>query len=113
VSSNSDVTVAVYESRTYSGRREDDGTTTVTVDGVPLDPRVHFRHAPTTTFDWGYPGAGGPSQLALAILVDHFADEEQARRYYSHFVRRVVRHLPSWAWTLTTPQIDAALPGSR
>jgi Family of unknown function (DUF6166) len=95
---------------TYAGRREADGTTLVTVDGTPLDPRVHFREQTTTTFDWGYAGAGGPAQLALAILVDHLADVEKARRHYEQFVRRVISHLPAPGWTLTAAEIDAVLP---
>jgi uncharacterized protein DUF6166 len=97
---------------TYAGRREADGTTLVTVDGAPLDPRVHFREQATTTFDWGYAGAGGPAQLALAILVDHLADAEKARRHYEQFVQRVICKLPSSGWTLTASEIDAILPSS-
>lgn len=93
--------------RTYSGNRQRDGTTLVSVDGRPLDPRMDFRHQPATTFDWGYEGRGGPSQLALAILADHFADDERARRHYEQFMRRVIRGLPNQGWILTGPEIDA------
>jgi hypothetical protein len=100
----------MQELHTYSGARGSDGTTTVTVNGTPLDPQPDFRAQTTTAFDWGYAGAGGPSQLALAILVDHLADTDKARRYYQLFVRRVVRQLPSARWTLTGTEIDEALP---
>ena len=93
----------------YQGTRDRDGTTQVTVDGAPLDMRTRFREGPTTTFDWGYAGQGAPAQLALAILVDHLADTESARRHYEQFVLRVIRHLPAAGWTLTAAQIDAAL----
>ena len=96
--------------RIYEGTRGPDGTTLVTVDGAPLDPRTHFREQTTTTFDWGYAGAGAPAQLALAILVDHLADTDGARRHYMQFVRRVIAHLPAPGWTLTASEIDAVLP---
>jgi uncharacterized protein DUF6166 len=81
--------------RTYLGAREADGTTSVSVDGQPLDSRARIRQASATTFDWGYEGRGAPAQLALAILADHFGDDEQARSHYEQFLSRVVRALPS------------------
>ena len=94
---------------TYEGTRGLDGTTRLTVDERPSTARAHFREQTTTTFDWGYAGAGGPAQLALAILVDHLADADVARRHYEQFVRRVICKLPSSGWTLTASEIDAVL----
>jgi hypothetical protein len=95
----------------YSGNRRHDGTTVVRVNGRPLDPRPGFRSHPVTTFDWGYEGRGGPAQLALAILADHFGDDdERARWLYEDFTRRVIRGLPRGSWVLTGAEIDAALP---
>jgi len=94
----------------YAGNRQGDGTTEVRVNGRPLDLRADFRSHPVTTFDWGYEGRGGPAQLALAILANYLADDEKARRYYEQFLRSVIRHLPRQGWTLTGPDIDAALP---
>jgi len=91
----------------YSGNRQRDGTTLVSVNGRPLDPRPDFRSQSATTFDWGYEGRGGPAQLALAILADHFADDERARRHYQDFTRRVIRGLPKESWSLTGAEIDA------
>jgi hypothetical protein len=99
--------------RTYSGTRRTNGTTFVNVNGRPLDARSGLRSDSATTFDWGYGGRGAPAQLALAILADHFADDEQARRHYERFLRSVVRKLPSDSWILTGPEIDDALPDSR
>lgn len=96
--------------RVYSGSRQRDGTTSVSVDGQPLDPRPHFRSQSVTTFDWGYEGRGGPAQLALAILADHFADDERARSHYEGFTRRVIRDLPKEGWILTGAEIDADCP---
>ena len=95
---------------TYSGTRQSNGTTSVSVNGRPLDTRAQVRKDSSTAFDWGYEGRGGPAQLALAILADHFADDGRARRYYEHFLRSVIRGLPSESWTLTGRDIDALLP---
>ena len=95
---------------TYSGTRRSDGTTLVSVNGRTLDPRPGFRSEGVTTFDWGYDGHGGPAQLALAILANHFADDERARRHYEQFKRRVIRRLPAAGWVLTGAQIESACP---
>lgn len=95
---------------TYSGTRRRDGTTLVSVNGRTLDPRADFRSQQVTTFDWGYDGRGGPAQLALAILADHFDDDERARRHYDTFMRRVIGRLPREGWVLTGAEIEAACP---
>jgi len=95
----------------YAGTREVDGTTRVSVNGRPLDTRTGFRKESATTFDWGYEGRGGPAQLALAILADHFADDAMARRHYQDFTRRVIRGLKD-AWILTGAEIGAFYPES-
>jgi hypothetical protein len=100
----------VLKANVYSGTRQADGATVVNVNGRPLDTRIGFREGSATTFDWGYEGRGGPAQLALAILADHLADDEMARRHYEQFLRSVIRHLPSGSWVLTGPDIDAVLP---
>jgi len=95
---------------TYSGTRRSDGTTLVSVNGRTLDPRPDFRSQQVTTFDWGYAGRGGPAQLALAILADHFDDDERARRHYDKFMRRVIGRLPEKTWVLTGAEIESAYP---
>lgn len=94
----------------YSGTRRSNGATFVTVNGRPLDTRTDFRKDSSTAFDWGYQGRGAPAQLALAILAHHLADDGRARRHYEHFLRNVVKGLPSERWSLTGAEIDAALP---
>jgi uncharacterized protein DUF6166 len=96
--------------RVYSGNRQRDGTTSVSVDGQPLDPRRGFRSPSVMVFDWGYEGRGGPAQLALAILADHFGDDERARRHYQDFTRRVIRELPRESWVMTDAEISAVYP---
>ena len=93
--------------KNYSGNRTWRGLE-VTVDDRPLDPRLDLqRHSPTG-FEWGY-GGSGPAQLALAILADHLADNEQALNFYQRFKWAVVAELPRQEWTLTSDEIDTAL----
>jgi len=94
----------------YSGTRQEDGATAVSVNGRPLAARSELRKEAVTSFDWGYEGRGAPAQLALAILADHLGDDRKAVRYFEHFLRCVIRLLPSKAWTLTGPEIDGVLP---
>lgn len=96
--------------RVYSGHRQPDGTTAVTVNGRPLDPRPSLRSQSATAFDWGYDGRGAPAQLALAILADNFGDDEWARRHYEDFTRWVIRGLPRKRWSLTSAEISAICP---
>lgn len=94
---------------TYSGTRQADGTTSVMVNGRPLESPGGLRRGSATTFDWGYEGQGAPAHLALAILADYL-DDDKAKRYHAHFLRRVIRALPSQGWVLTGADIDGALP---
>lgn len=58
----------------------------VTVDGKPLTPERSLRvfpHSPDG-FSWGY-GGSGPSQLALAILLEAGCSDEQAVRLHQQF----------------------------
>lgn len=93
--------------KTYEGRREGYAVV-VTVDNRPLNPRLDlFNHSPTG-LEWGYPGSG-PAQLALAILADHLADNEQALSLHQRFKWAVIAVLPNRSWTLTTAQITKAV----
>lgn len=62
-----------------------------------LAPRTDLVNHSPTGFCWGY-GGSGPSQLALAILVDHFglgaAGEKRALRLYHDFKWACVSKLP-------------------
>ena len=91
----------------YIGRREGHAVE-VTVDGVPLNPRFDLWNHSPTGFEWGY-GGSGPAQLALAVLADHLADDEQAVRLHQSFKFAVIIKLPKKDWTLTSDQIKQAL----
>lgn len=43
----------------------------VTVNGIPLNPRYDFQNHSPAGFAWGYFGSG-PAQLAFAILAEEF-----------------------------------------
>ena len=91
----------------YEGRREGYAVI-VTVNSRRLDP----RNQSPTGFEWGY-GGSGPAQLALAILADHLADDEQAFNLHHRFKWMVIAELPKRHWTLTSQEIDQALQTLR
>ncbi|WP_181692660.1 DUF6166 domain-containing protein [Natronomonas sp. LN261] len=63
-------------------------------------------------FEWGYTGSG-PAQLACALLLDYYDDEQFVREHYIEFRNQVVSHLecagPAECWHLTGEEINAAL----
>ena len=92
--------------KVYEGGRGLDGAV-VTVDGKPLNPRFDLRRFSSTGFEWTYEG-DGPRQLALALLADHFGDDQKALVLTERFMREVVSVLDN-AWRITGEEIDAAL----
>ena len=95
--------------KTYNGIRTPEGAkVTVSTQNLtsPLRPQASQRlvnHSPDG-FEWGY-GGSGPSQLALAILLDHTGDKEKALSVYMDFKREVVACMPR-NWSLTAAEID-------
>lgn len=69
------------------------------------------NHSPTG-FEWGYSGSG-PAQLALALLLDYYDDEQVARLYYMQFKAEVVSTLgcdgTDGRWQLTGEAIENAI----
>ncbi|HWE97568.1 MAG TPA: DUF6166 domain-containing protein [Tepidisphaeraceae bacterium] len=74
----------------YRGVRDFPGER-VTVDGneLALEPSLKLRNHSPTGFAWGYAGSG-PSQLALAVLLDFTGDETLALFRYMEFKREFV-----------------------
>lgn len=106
------------QQKVYKGVRSEKGCT-VTVDSALLDLRLDLRNHSPTGFEWGYCGSG-PTQLALAILADHFKNLghyypcSMALTFYQSFKLRVVQHLPHGGWEMTTDEIEiSALPSRR
>lgn len=80
----------------------------VTVDAQPLNLRLDLCNHSPSGFEWGY-GGSGPAQLALAILADHFEDDDKARDLHQEFKSRVIANLPRTAWSLTSEEIERAI----
>ena len=80
----------------------------ITKDGVekPFSPERSQRlmNHNADGFDWGFIGSG-PSQLALALLLEVTDNDEVALSYYHDFSRSVVSCLPLKRWTLTADAI--------
>ena len=95
----------------YAGRRQGFAVI-VTVDGRRLNPRLDLWNHSPTGFEWGYCGSG-PAQLALAILADHCANDEQTLNFHQRFKWAVIAELPHGSWTLTSQQIDQVLQTLR
>ncbi len=88
----------------YKAARGPDGCS-VTVDGVPLEPRIDLSQHSASDFEWGYEGSG-PQQLALAILADHFGDDSRALTQHKIFMEVVIAVMRTDEWTLTSDHIE-------
>ena len=67
---------------------------TVVIDGKYLPPAGSLRvenHSPTG-FEWGY-GGSGPTQLALALMLEAGLSDGAARSLYMVFKREVIARL--------------------
>jgi uncharacterized protein DUF6166 len=91
----------------YEGKRN--GTAAdVTVDGVPLNPRLDLWNHSPSGFEWGYAGSG-PGQLALALLADCLGDDQEAVEWHQDYKAAVVAGLHYAGWTLTEEDIEETL----
>lgn len=102
-----------WKSKTYLGARTPGREPAVVIidhtgEGFILPPRRDLAdHAPR--FSWGT-GEAGSTQLAFAILFDHFKNVHQARAWCYAFKQRVICEIPKDdAWEITSQQIDLAL----
>jgi hypothetical protein len=98
--------------KSYSGSRGANRVVRVFVmeDGQPahiLDPapsQLLWNHSPDG-FEYGYDGSG-PSQLALAILLDYTSDDILALASYQEFKWRVIAKLSGNYWEIPGTVID-------
>lgn len=74
---------------------------------LPRLRKDEFHHSPTG-FEWGY-GGSGPAELARAILMEVYPNDEEVRhpRCYQRFKTDVVVTLPREGFTLLTPEVRA------
>jgi hypothetical protein len=76
---------------------------------LPLGPSLLVRNHSPSGFSWGYNGSG-PSQLALALLLDHCRTTEKATKLYQLFKEQVIAKLDiDKPWRLTSQDIEAAI----
>lgn len=88
-------------------------TNDVQIDGKPLDPfySQKFRNHSPDGFSWGYQGSG-PSQLALALLLEAMGWED-ALMYYQEFKRDVISGLPKHDFSLPATTIFTWIEGKE
>lgn len=77
----------------------------VRIDGVRLDPleSQKLRNHSPDGFSWAYHGSG-PSQLALALLLEVMSPE-QALNHYQGFKRDVIATLPESDFVMSASKI--------
>lgn len=92
--------------KTYTGDRTIDGIV-VEVSGKDLPTFEEVRRYGTGGFEWGYEGLA-PSQLAFALLFDHFGDAEQAASLQERLMKSLIANLGN-AWEVTSKDLDAFL----
>lgn len=91
----------------YEGRRYGElGHPVVTVNGLPLQTYNHVHDA-APSFEWGY-GGSGPSQLAVALIMDATGSKDLAVSMRHDFKREVVQWFAD-NWALTNEDICARI----
>lgn len=60
---------------------------------IPLGRSLKVRNHSPTGFQWNYLGSG-PSQAALALLLEFGATDEEALNYYQEFKREIIANIP-------------------
>ena len=74
------------------------------VEILPDRSLAVYNHSPTG-FEWGY-GGSGPSQLALAIMLEVTDDDRKALSLYHDFKFDVVAGMPYEEWTIPLERIE-------
>lgn len=90
----------------YQGQRTIDGIG-ITVDDELLDTRFDIKVISKNGFGWGFDGKES-AQLALALLADHYVDNDKALANHEIFMREIVANFGN-EWEMTSDDIDTAL----
>ena len=91
----------------YRGDRTQAGAE-VWVDDNPLPNRTDLKKLSRDgLFEWSYIGSE-PAQLALAILAEHFQDDNSTLKHYQKFMENVVANFDN-EWEMTSSDIEIAL----
>ena len=99
----------ISEGIIYYGYRNEEGEVFVYADGHILDPAPSCRLLGfSPSFDWGHSLCGGPSQLALALLLHASANPATAVGHYKEFRVEFVQEM-SDSWILTDTVIKTWL----
>lgn len=79
----------------------------VTVHGRELrpGPSQKLRNHSPSGFEWGY-GGSGPSQLAMAILLEVTGDKDVTGRHYQAFKNDFVSLFPHECFALTVEEVN-------
>ncbi len=87
----------------------------VYIYGVVLDTERSQKlrtHSPDGSVSWGYLGSG-PSQLALALLLDFGATDKEALDWYQDFKRDVIAQLPETDFEMKVDRVSDWLDAKR
>ena len=89
----------------YLGKRTEDGCRVykihedMSIEELTPDKSLEVMNHSPTGFEWGY-GGSGPSQLALALLLDAIGSKDAALFHYHDLKREVISGLPDSCWAL-------------
>jgi len=79
---------------------------------LPLEPSLKVSDHSPTGFCWGYHGSG-PSQLALALLLNFGAKKNEALAWYQDFKREVIANLPDTDFEIPMSRVSDWLSARR
>lgn len=75
----------------------------VEVNGEPIKNYLHVcRHS--SGFEWGYKGSG-PAQLAVALVMEVYGDEDLAKIVHHEVKTEIVAKLPERWWMVHESQV--------
>ena len=92
--------------------RDKQGGFKVYIKGKLLSPKrsQNVRNHSPDGFSWGYLGSG-PSQLALAILLE-FLPKEKAKKYYQNFKQDIIVNLPKDNFEMPVDLVNKWIKGN-